>query len=103
MNLIIAIIVTMALPVAVSISFGKYAPLAMIALISLSAIWVLIDVERMKFEEYDVFYISSPVIMSILVLLLWVVGFAIFLTAWLSIFRGTAKRKIKKFETFEVK
>jgi hypothetical protein len=92
-NAVLAIVGTFVVLLGGIFAMSYVGPLPELGIFAVTAIWAAIDVGRLKFAEYNVVFPSSGILAVLFVLGFWIVGFPMFLAAWLSIVRKTAKRR----------
>lgn len=91
MNIFLAIIVTIALLIVTSIAMSYAGPIPGLGVMAVTAIWAGIDVSRLKFSKYKVAFPGNSLLAVLFVLMVWLIGFPLFLAAWIAITRKTAK------------
>ena len=91
MNIFISIIITISVFMLNVLVFGRYSQLTVYALAVVTAVWAGIEVKRLNFSKYRLSFPSHPFLAIVFVFFVWFVGFPMFLNAWISIMRKTAK------------
>jgi hypothetical protein len=93
MNALISIVTTFLLFILGIALANQFATLPMLAIVGITAIWAGIDVKRLNFSNYKLTFPSQSLLAALFLLGFWIVGFPMFFTAWLSVYRKTAQLK----------
>ena len=96
MNVVLALVGTVVVLSIALLAMSYAGPVPALVLMAGTALWAAVDVGRLKFADYDVAFPSNGILAVLFVLGFWILGFPMFLAAWLAIVRKTARPRAQR-------